>query len=82
MTCPGASSISHWFRRVTLHDPQIPAELLPDDWPGRVARELCHRVYQAIYRDAEDFLSQTVRASGGTLPEISPWFYQRFGGLT
>jgi phenylacetic acid degradation operon negative regulatory protein len=72
----------HWFRRVTLHDPQIPAELLPDEWSGHYAYELCHRTYQAIYRDAEAFLSQTVTASGGTLPELSPWFYQRFGGLT
>jgi phenylacetic acid degradation operon negative regulatory protein len=72
----------HWFRRVTLHDPQIPAELLPDDWPGHYAHELCHRIYQAIYREAEHFLSQTVEASGGSLPQISPWFYQRFGGLT
>jgi len=72
----------HWFRRVTLHDPQFPAELLPDDWPGHYAYELCRSIYQAIYREAEDFLSQTVGASGGVLPELSPWFYQRFGGLT
>jgi phenylacetic acid degradation operon negative regulatory protein len=72
----------HWFRRVTLHDPQIPAELLPFDWPGHHARELCHRIYQATYRESEHFLSQTVKVSGGTLPEISPWFYHRFGGLT
>ena len=72
----------HWFRRVTLHDPQIPAEMLPDQWPGHFAYELCHSIYQMIYRDAEDFLSQTVSASGGLLPELSPWFYHRFGGLT
>jgi phenylacetic acid degradation operon negative regulatory protein len=72
----------HWFRRVTLHDPQIPAELLPGDWPGHHAYELCHRIYQLIYREAETFLAQTVGASGGALPELSPWFFQRFGGLT
>jgi len=71
----------HWFRRVTLHDPQIPAELLPEDWPGHYAYELCHRIYQLIYREAETFLAQTVGASGGALPELSPWFFQRFGGL-
>src|SRR6267154_4402774 len=57
----------HWFRRVTLHDPQIPAELLPEDWPGHYAYELCHRIYQLIYREAETFLAQTVGASGGAL---------------
>ena len=72
----------HWFRRVTLHDPQFPAELLPEEWPGHYAYELCHRIYQSIYREAEGFLSQTVRGSGGSLPELSPWFFQRFGGLT
>ena len=56
--------------------------MLPDQWPGHFAYELCHSIYQMIYRDAEDFLSQTVNASGGVLPELSPWFYQRFGGLT
>jgi len=71
----------HWFRRVTLHDPQIPAELLPEDWPGHYAYELCHRIYRRIYREAETFLAQTVGASGGALPELSPWFFQRFGGL-
>ena len=72
----------HWFRRVTLHDPQIPAELLPEEWPGHHAYELCHRIYQSIYRDAEAFLNQTVNSSGGRLPDLSPWFFQRFGGLT
>jgi phenylacetic acid degradation operon negative regulatory protein len=72
----------HWFRRVTLHDPQIPAALLSGDWPGHAARQLCRQIYQAIYRDTEDFLSQTVMSSGGTLAELSPWFYHRFGGLT
>ena len=72
----------HWFRRVTLHDPQIPAELLPQDWPGHYAYELCHRIYQLIYRQAESYLAQTVRSSGGPLPELSPWFFQRFGGLS
>ena len=51
----------HWFRRVTLHDPQIPAELLPDHWPGHVAYEMCHRIYQGIYRDAEPALLDAPR---------------------
>ena len=72
----------HWFRRVTLHDPQIPSELLPQEWLGHSAYELCHQIYQSIYRDAEEFLSQTFKSSGRALPGLSPWFFQRFGGLT
>ena len=72
----------HWFRRVTLCDPQFPGELLPADWLGHRAYDLCRLIYQSIYRTAEDYLRQTVESSGRSLPEASPWFYQRFGGLS
>src|ERR1700716_1333721 len=31
----------HYYRRVVLRDPLLPAALLPRDWPGRAARPLC-----------------------------------------
>ena len=31
----------HAFRRALLHDPQLPSQLLPANWSGGVARQLC-----------------------------------------
>lgn len=35
----------HAYRRATLHDPRLPVEMLPKDWPGQTAYELCRTVY-------------------------------------
>ena len=32
----------HHYRRVVLRDPLLPTELLPADWPGKAARQLCN----------------------------------------
>ena len=71
----------HWFRRVTLHDPQIPAELLPEDWPGHYAYELCHRIYQLIYREAETFLAQTVAHQAVPCPNCRLGFFSALADL-
>src|SRR3954463_5439538 len=34
----------HSYRRVVLRDPLLPPALLPSDWPGRAARQLCGSV--------------------------------------
>jgi phenylacetic acid degradation operon negative regulatory protein len=35
----------HAFRRVSLHDPRLPAPMLPPDWPGHAAYRLCQHLY-------------------------------------
>lgn len=35
----------HSFRRVVLHDPRLPAPLLPASWPGHLAYDLCRDIY-------------------------------------
>jgi hypothetical protein len=35
----------HAYRRVQLHDPQLPVELLPTPWPGALAYELARQIY-------------------------------------
>ena len=37
----------HAYRRVLLRDPQLPAALLPLDWPGAAAYALCRDFYRA-----------------------------------
>ena len=71
----------HAFRRVTLHDPQLPAELAPADWPAPRAYALCRDLYRRAQRGAEDHLAATLRSAEGPLPAAAPYFHQRFGGL-
>jgi phenylacetic acid degradation operon negative regulatory protein len=71
----------HEFRRVTLHDPQLPAELLPANWPEAVAYALCRDVYRLTHERAERFLAASLEESRGELRSASPEFYERFGGL-
>ena len=71
----------HAYRRVLLRDPQLPAALLPLDWPGPAAYALCRDFYRLTHRAAERHLVAMLRSERGALPPASPWFYRRFGGL-
>ena len=71
----------HAYRRVLLRDPQLPAALLPLDWPGAAAYALCRDFYRLTHRAAERHLLATLRNERDTLPPASPGFYRRFGGL-
>lgn len=70
----------HSFRRVTLHDPRLPAAMLTPDWPGHAAYELTRQLYQLSFRGAQEFLvSQLSELSGRPTP--SPEVLARFGGF-
>ncbi len=69
------------YRKVLLRDPQLPAELLPLDWPGREAYQLCGNLYRMIAHSADDWLSEALETEHGTLPDNDAAFYRRFGGL-
>jgi len=71
----------HAFRRVTLHDPQLPAKLLPARWPGPDAYALCRDFYRLTHQRAEAHVASTLHTERGVLPPAAPYFYQRFGGL-
>jgi phenylacetic acid degradation operon negative regulatory protein len=71
----------HEFRRVTLHDPQLPAELLPSNWPESAAYALCRELYRLTHERAERHLSVMMETSRGALRSAAPHFYRRFGGL-
>lgn len=46
----------HSFRRVVLHDPRIPAVLLPEGWPGHRAYQLCREIYSLTSSLAQSHL--------------------------
>ncbi len=71
----------HEYRKVLLRDPQLPDELLPGDWEGRSARQLCRNIYRLIYEAAENWLDENLENASGPLPSPNATFFQRFGGL-
>lgn len=71
----------HAYRRVQLHDPQLPVELLPEPWPGSAAYTLASAVYCASFAAAEQHLMTTLQRADPHAAGADASFYQRFGGL-
>jgi phenylacetic acid degradation operon negative regulatory protein len=69
------------YRKVLLRDPQLPAELLPADWHGSAAYQLCRNLYRAVYAAADEYMSTVMETANGPLPPPSGDFMQRFAGL-
>lgn len=68
----------HQFRRCVLRDPDLPAALLPADWPGHAARMLASRIYRRVVPAAERLLDQVGQCEIGPLPPPEPGFHTRF----
>lgn len=71
----------HAYRRVQLHDPQLPVELLPDPWPGASAYALARDIYRRVQAGAELHIMTTLRREDPDAAVAEASFYQRFGGL-
>ncbi|WP_097460904.1 phenylacetic acid degradation operon negative regulatory protein PaaX [Mangrovitalea sediminis] len=71
----------HEYRKVLLRDPLLPEELLPSDWEGRAARQLCRNLYRLTCDGAEQWMSEQLETAEGPLPAPHPGFHKRFGGL-
>lgn len=72
----------HEYRKIHLRDPMLPSSLLPADWPGVAAYELCRAIYSDVCADAELHLSATAQRLSGSLPPAQSSLFERFGGLT
>ncbi|MCB5160405.1 phenylacetic acid degradation operon negative regulatory protein PaaX [Marinomonas algarum] len=71
----------HEYRKLQLRDPQLPDELLPLDWEGKSARQLCRNIYRKITSAAENWIEHNMESAVGPLPSANDAFNQRFGGL-
>jgi phenylacetic acid degradation operon negative regulatory protein len=71
----------HAYRRVQLHDPQLPVELLPEPWPGARAYELASQLYRQLSAPAERHIRAILQREDPGAPQPEPSFYLRFGGL-
>ncbi len=68
----------HEHRRVALRDPGLPTVMLPDNWHGNAAWQLCKRLYQVMAPGSELWLDTAERRSG-PLPR-GPDPAERFSG--
>ena len=75
------SLLIHAYRRIQLHDPMLPVELLPDPWPGSQAYALARALYRLTQAQAETHVLAALRREDAAAPDADAAFYQRFGGL-
>lgn len=71
----------HRYRQAVLRDPRLPPQLLPPDWSGRRAQQLCAATYRLVVGPAETWLDEHAEGEHGPLPPPGPAFAARFGGL-
>lgn len=71
----------HAYRRVQLHDPMLPVELLPDPWPGSDAYALAGAIYRLVTASAEEHVMALLHAEEPAAPDADSAYFGRFGGL-
>jgi phenylacetic acid degradation operon negative regulatory protein len=68
----------HHYRRVVLRDPHLPADILPEDWPGDAARQRVARLYATVLPGSERWLDAHAIGEHGPLPPPDPCLRRRF----
>jgi phenylacetic acid degradation operon negative regulatory protein len=71
----------HAYRRLQLHDPMLPLELLPAPWPGSDAYQLAGAIYKLTFAPAERHIMDVLRREDPQALDADAAFYTRFGGL-
>ncbi len=70
----------HEYRKIHLRDPLLPPALLPSNWVGASAYEVCRRLYARVLPAAESYLSVTAHQLHRPLPAANSAAHARFGG--
>lgn len=68
----------HEYRRMILHDPDLPASLLPANWPGEAARGLTRSLYRRLSPPCEQYVMTRLERAEGPLPAPDAAFRRRF----
>ena len=71
----------HEYRKIHLQDPLLPPVLLPADWVGTTAYQVCSRLYAQVFAATESYLSATARRLHRSLPPANSAVHTRFGGI-
>lgn len=72
----------HEYRKVHLLDPQLPRPLLPPDWAGNAAYELCRRLYRQIAARSDEYVQSMLNTRDGPLPPPDVQARLRFAPAT
>jgi phenylacetic acid degradation operon negative regulatory protein len=59
----------------------LPPALLPNDWVGSTAYDLCANLYAKVFAAAEEFLTGMASSLEGASPPADSSVYARFGGI-
>lgn len=70
--------LMHDYRRLLLRDPELPDVLLPADWPGQRARQVCKDIYRRLLAPSERHLDLEFRLADDTVPPTDETLVQRF----
>ena len=70
----------HEYRRILLHDTDLPADLLPGKWPGTEARRLAAELYHALAPGSLAYIGERLQAADAPMPEVVESFARRFRG--
>lgn len=68
----------HDYRRLLLRDPLLPADLLPVEWPGEAAREICRDLYPYLLEPSENFLDKEMQLADGRPTKSLKFLRRRF----
>ncbi|MEO7954258.1 MAG: phenylacetic acid degradation operon negative regulatory protein PaaX [Polaromonas sp.] len=68
----------HDYRRLLLRDPELPDVLLPAQWSGKKARQLCKELYRRLLAPSERHLDNLLQLANGTTPQPTPMLNARF----
>lgn len=60
----------HFYRAVVLRDPGLPRDALPEDWPGRAARDLFCDLYLSLSPSADAQIG-LLEGNGDPLPAVT-----------
>jgi phenylacetic acid degradation operon negative regulatory protein len=68
----------HEYRRLLLRDPQLPISLLPGDWAGNTAHDICATIYRAITPFAQQHIMDTCEDQLGPVKKVGDQYRDRF----
>jgi phenylacetic acid degradation operon negative regulatory protein len=55
----------HDYRLLPFRDPDLPPELLPEDWAGRRLHEVFLEAHGLLRAEAEGYVDEVIGAAGG-----------------
>ena len=70
----------HDYRRLLFKDPQLPDELLPPDWSGKIAGDMVRELYFLTWKQANHYYLEECK-DNVIRPRLKREFFTRFGGL-